>query len=61
MFDLFANNPAPGQTNLAFPVSLTERYRPGAARPNFQRIIKESNNNIREALNKLETELMLAA
>lgn len=33
----------------------------GAARPNFQRIIKESNNNIREALNKLETELMLAA
>jgi DNA polymerase III gamma/tau subunit len=29
--------------------------------PNFARIVKESNNNIREALMKLETELLLAA
>jgi len=29
--------------------------------PNFQRIVKESNNNVREALMKLETEIMLAA
>jgi replication-associated recombination protein RarA len=28
--------------------------------PNFQRIVKESNNNVRESLMKLETELMLA-
>lgn len=28
--------------------------------PNFARIVKESNNNMREALMKLETELMLA-
>jgi replication-associated recombination protein RarA len=33
----------------------------GAARPNFQRIVKESNNNLRESLSKLELELMLAA
>jgi len=32
-----------------------------ATRPNFARIVKESNNNVREALMRLETELMLAA
>ena len=32
-----------------------------AARPNFARLVKESNNNVREALMRLETELMLAA
>jgi replication-associated recombination protein RarA len=32
-----------------------------AAAPNFARIVKESNNNVREALMKLETEIMLAA
>ena len=31
-----------------------------ASAPNFQRIVKESNNNVRESLMKLETELMLA-
>jgi len=31
-----------------------------APAPNFQRIVKESNNNIRESLMKLETELLLA-
>lgn len=31
-----------------------------AAAPNFARIVKESNNNVRESLMKLETELMLA-
>lgn len=30
-----------------------------AAKPNFARIVKESNNNVRESLMKLETELML--
>jgi hypothetical protein len=29
-------------------------------RPNFQRIVKESNNNVRESLMRLETELMTA-
>jgi len=29
-------------------------------RPNFQRIVKESNNNVREALNKLQVEIMMA-
>jgi hypothetical protein len=29
-----------------------------AAAPNFARIVKEANNNIREALMRLETELM---
>lgn len=32
----------------------------GAKVPNFARIVKESNNNIRESLMKLETELLLA-
>ena len=32
----------------------------GALPPNFARIVKESNNNVRESLMKLETELMLA-
>lgn len=32
----------------------------GAATPNFARIVKESNNNVREALMTLETDLMLA-
>lgn len=32
-----------------------------AAAPNFARLVKESNNNVREALMKLETEIMLAA
>jgi len=32
-----------------------------ASAPNFARIVKESNNNVREALMRLETELMLAA
>jgi DNA polymerase III delta prime subunit len=31
-----------------------------AARPNFGRIVKDANNNVREALMRLETELMLA-
>ena len=33
---------------------------PEAIAPNFARIVKESNNNIREALMKLETEILLA-
>jgi Cdc6-like AAA superfamily ATPase len=33
----------------------------GAAIPNFARIIKESSNNIRESIMKLELELMLAS
>jgi putative ATPase len=33
----------------------------GAAVPNFQRIVKESNNNVRESLMKLELELMMVA
>jgi putative ATPase len=32
-----------------------------AEKPNFARIVKESNNNVRESLMKLETELMLVA
>jgi putative ATPase len=32
----------------------------GAIPPNFARIVKESNNNVRESLMKLETELLLA-
>ncbi|HEY2351973.1 MAG TPA: AAA family ATPase [Candidatus Acidoferrum sp.] len=32
-----------------------------ATAPNFARIVKESNNNVREALQKLEIELMLAS
>jgi Cdc6-like AAA superfamily ATPase len=32
-----------------------------AIAPNFARIVKESNNNVREALMRLEVELMLAA
>jgi replication-associated recombination protein RarA len=32
----------------------------GSAAPNFARIVKESNNNVREALMKLELELMVA-
>ena len=31
---------------------------PDAERPNFQRIVKESNNNVREALMRLDTEIM---
>jgi putative ATPase len=33
----------------------------GTPAPNFARIVKESNNNVRESLMKLETEIMLAA
>lgn len=33
----------------------------GSASPNFQRIVKDSNNNVRESLMRLETELMLAS
>jgi DNA polymerase III delta prime subunit len=33
---------------------------PSASAPNFQRIVKESNNNIRAALMELEQEIMLA-
>lgn len=32
----------------------------GSAKPNFQRIVKESNNNVRDSLSRLETELLLA-
>jgi len=32
-----------------------------APRPNFARLVKESNNNVRGALMRLQTELMLAA
>jgi replication-associated recombination protein RarA len=32
----------------------------GAVPPNFARIVKESNNNVRESLMKLETELLMA-
>jgi replication-associated recombination protein RarA len=32
----------------------------GAQAPNFARIVKESNNNVRESLMKLETELLMA-
>src|SRR5215472_7506535 len=31
---------------------------PNAEKPNFSRIVKESNNNVRESLMRLETELM---
>lgn len=42
--------------------SIWEREAPSAAvKPNFARIVKESNNNVREALQRLETELLLAA
>lgn len=33
----------------------------GAAAPNFARLVKEVSNNVREALMRLETELMLAS
>ena len=33
---------------------------PSASAPNFARIVKESNNNVRESLMRLETELMMA-
>jgi replication-associated recombination protein RarA len=33
----------------------------GSTAPNFARIVKDSNNNVRESLMKLETELMLAS
>jgi len=33
----------------------------GASAPNMARIVKEANNNVRESLMRLETELMLAA
>lgn len=32
---------------------------PDAEKPNFARIVKESNNNVRESLSKLQTELMM--
>lgn len=32
----------------------------GASAPNFARIVKESNNNVRESLTTLETELLIA-
>jgi len=32
-----------------------------AAKPNFARLVKEASNNVREALMRLETELMLAS
>ena len=32
----------------------------GSPAPNFARIVKESNNNVRESLQRLETELMMA-
>src|SRR5580700_9192475 len=31
-----------------------------AERPNFARIVKDSNNNVREALNRLQVEIMMA-
>lgn len=34
--------------------------RAGSTAPNFARIVKESNNNVRESLMKLQTEIMLA-
>jgi replication-associated recombination protein RarA len=39
----------------------TENAPAGAAAPNFARLVKESNNNVRDSLMKLELELMLAA
>jgi replication-associated recombination protein RarA len=36
----------------------TEQAPAGAPSPNFSRIVKESNNNVRESLMRLETELM---
>ena len=39
----------------------TENVPSSAAKPNFARIVKEANNNVREALMRLETEIMLAA
>lgn len=38
-----------------------ENAAPDAAKPNFARIVKESNNNVRDAIMRLQTELMLAA
>lgn len=43
----------------AFLEKIWDAEAPGAAKPNFSRIIKDANNNIREALNSLEMELML--
>jgi replication-associated recombination protein RarA len=41
--------------------SIWEREAPADAKaPNFARIVKDANNNVREALMKLETELLLA-
>jgi replication-associated recombination protein RarA len=41
--------------------AIWEREAPASASaPNFARIVKDSNNNVRESLMKLETELMLA-
>jgi replication-associated recombination protein RarA len=37
-----------------------EKESNGATAPNFARIVKEANNNIRTALNKLQHELMMA-
>jgi DNA polymerase III delta prime subunit len=37
-----------------------EKESNGATSPNFARIVKEANNNIRTALNKLQHELMMA-
>lgn len=38
----------------------TEQAPAGSQAPNFARIVKESNNNVRESLQRLETELMMA-
>jgi hypothetical protein len=37
-----------------------ERETNGAERPNFQRIVKDSCNNVRDALMTLETEILAA-
>ena len=69
MSDLFGFT-HPTQSSLAFPTPLTKRYRPhsiwdseaptNSPAPNFARLVKDSNNNVRAALMALETELLIA-
>jgi hypothetical protein len=50
------------QSAIDFPAGLTDKYRPSALAemPDFARIVKDSKNNVRAALQALETALLLA-
>jgi len=52
LFEMPSNFRQDTQTGFAFPEPLTEKYRP--------RTFEESNNNVREALNRLQVEIMMA-